>query len=72
MSFSKVLCIAVVGGILSSSAAMARPDTTGQPPASTQVQKGHHKHRLAKAHKAARRHHRKHAPKYLNSPNRPA
>ena len=56
---SKVLCVAVVGSILFSSAAMARPDTTIQPPAK-QVQKTPHKHRLAKLRKHLRKHHRKH------------
>ena len=62
MSFSKVLCAAVVGSILCSGIAMARPDTTGQPPA-TQIAKAHHKHKHAKLRKLLRKHQqKKHAP----------
>ncbi len=54
MSFSKVLCVAVAGCVLCSGVAMARPDTTTQPPAKAGHGKAHHKN-----HKGSK-HHRKH------------
>lgn len=60
MSFSKVLCVAVAGCVLSSGVAMARPDAPSQPPAKAGHTKAHHKH-----HKGGK-HQRKHTKSQSN------